>query len=122
MKKGKIILITIVVVLIALNTPPLKWIVGREDISYSNATGSFTFEEMNFKGRNYDMCLYRFNIFKDTARNDTILYRLDRINFLKFWRWSNYLSEYKYKLPYKSWQDIALKKSDTETKSGFQDF
>lgn len=91
------------------------------DCSYSNATGSFTFEEMNTKERNFEMCRRKFEEFKKQS-TDATLYRLCEKNFLKFWNWGNYLFRQKFKLPYKSWDEIESKRGTLVAKSGFQDF
>ena len=39
----KIVLIAAIIIVIT-NVPPIKWVAGYDDISYSNANGSFTFD------------------------------------------------------------------------------
>jgi hypothetical protein len=60
----KKILIFLAIILVVLNIPPIKYVTGPDDILYSNANGTFTFDEANFTGRNYNLCLRNFNAFK----------------------------------------------------------
>ena len=90
--------------------------------NYSNYNGSFTFEEMNFNARNFEMCERKFSEFKKQNNTDTALYRLCRKNIFEFWNWGNYLLRKKFTLPYMSWQEIASRRSMLTAKSGFQDF
>ena len=92
------------------------------DCTYSNYNGTFTFEEMNSHERNFDMCERKFNEFKKENRQDTVLYRLCRKQFFKFWNWGNYLSQKKFSLPYKSWNEIQTRRGEITARSGFQDF
>jgi hypothetical protein len=116
--KNKFILIALLIVALAsvASTSP------NIDCSYSNYNGSFTFEEMNFKERNFDMCLRKFEEFKKQNKQDTILYRLCKKNLFKFWNWGKYFSQKKFKLPYIAWQKINLRRGVLTAKSGFQDF
>jgi hypothetical protein len=121
MKKSRIILI-ILILLVAVNLPPIKWLTGGNDCSYSNGDGSFTFGEMNFKEYNYQVCQARFKAYKTLDPSDTTLYRLSRINLLRFWRWGEYLFAPNYRLAFRDWQDIEAKRKPVVNKSGFQDF
>ena len=103
MKKIAIILI---IFLVVINIPPVKYLTGPDDILYSNANGTFTFNEANYAGRNYELCKDNFLAFKSINSKDTLLYRINQINILKFWRWGDYLTKEKYKLPYKAWKEI----------------
>jgi hypothetical protein len=103
MKKPALCLIIFIVV---INIPPVKYITGPDDILYSNANGTFTFNEANFTGRNYSLCIDNFNAFKSVNKKDTILYRISHMNIAKIWRWGDYLTKEKYKLPYKAWKEI----------------
>jgi len=92
------------------------------DCKYSNYNGSFTFEEMNSKERNFDMATYKFMEFKKLKQGDTVLYRLCKINLLEFWNWGSYLFEEKFRLPYTSWSEIEARRGPVTLRSGFQDF
>jgi hypothetical protein len=118
MKMGKFIVFIILVAIVAVNAVSVS---RNIDCSYSNSSGSFTFEEMNLKERNFEMCMRKFSEFKKQSA-DTVLYRLCKKNFLKFWNWSNYIFQKKFKLPYKSWKEIDERRGMVNAKSGFQDF
>src|SRR5689334_20343829 len=99
-------ILLLIAIIILINIPPLNWISGHDDILYSNANGRFTFDEVNMSGRNYELCLVNFEAYKKSHTKDTVLYRINKINILKFWRWGDYLTKEKYRLPYKSWETI----------------
>jgi hypothetical protein len=118
MKAKKSVVFIILIAIVAVNA---LFVSRNIDCSYSNSAGTFTFEEMNLKQRNFDMCKRKFAEFKK-QNADTILYRLCKKNFLKFWNWSTYFFQEKFKLPYKSWKEIAERRGKVSAKSGFQDF
>jgi hypothetical protein len=119
MKAKKPILFLLLMIVIVANAATMT--TSSIDCSYSNDNGSFTFEEKNSKERNFDMCLRKFEEFKKQA-GDTTLYRLCEKNVLKFWHWGNYLLGEKFKLPYRSWKEIEMKRGAIVAKTGFQDF
>jgi hypothetical protein len=43
-------------------------------------------------------------------KNDTIICRTFAINPLKFWRWGEYLFNWRYKLPYTNWDKVQQKR------------
>lgn len=118
----KKILFILILISILTNIPPLKWVWGQEDLLYSNSNGSFTFDEVNNQGRNYKLCLENFQSFKATHPNDTLLYRITSMNIFSFWRWANYLFDKKYKLPYKSWEEIEAVRGSIKYKTNWQAF
>ncbi|MCS3801060.1 hypothetical protein [Niastella sp. OAS944] len=118
----KKVIILIIIVVVLSNLPPLKWIVGPDDILYSNASGSFTFNELNYAGRNYQLCIVNFEAFKSVHKEDTLLFRITPINIFKFWRWNEYLTNDKYKLHYKSWKEIETKRGPLVNKTNWQAF
>ena len=125
MKTWKLILIIMLAVLILSNTAPANRILEptiTDDCRYSNFNGSFTFEEMQFQSRDFDMCLRKFNEFKKQNHTDTVLYRLCKNNYLKFWKYHNYFFSEKFRLPYMSWTEIEARRGPIENKSPFQDF
>jgi hypothetical protein len=125
MKYLLLTILIIVVILLVSNTRPAKVVLESRDYSdckYSNYNGSFTFEEMQFQSRDFAMCLRKFQEFKKQNNKDTILYRLCKTSVLKFWRYGDYLSDEKFKLPYMSWQEIEARRGPLLNKSGFQDF
>ena len=111
-------IIIILVFLVLCNIPPLKWIFtwfDHDDYQYSNYNGSFTFQEIQFKGDDFDLCMYRFNNLKKTGEiSDTVLYRLNRNNPFKFWRYADYLLKAKYHLPYQPWDEIKKRRGPVD--------
>jgi hypothetical protein len=119
MKKYTILFI---IAVLLLNLPPMNLVLGPDDVSYSNNNGTFTFDESNASGRDYDLCIENFEAFKSAKHRDTILYRITAINLLKFWRWGIYFVDDKYKLPYKSWEDIERIRGPIQNKTAWQSF
>ena len=122
MSKTGISIIAILGLVVASNVLPLSILLGSDDCRYSNSSGSFTFAETNFGGYDYNLCLNRFTEYKKQFKADTVLYRLNSINPLRFWNFREYLFEHKYHLPYKSWETIENIRGPIRNKSGFQDF
>ena len=116
MKKFVAIFVVVTLVLSNVLSP-------EPDERYSNASGSFTYMEVNRKQKDFEVCLYKFGAFKRHDKNaDTMLYRLDEKKLYKFWNYTRYFISPKYQLPYSNWQDILDRRSVLENKSGFQDF
>lgn len=111
----------VIILIVLVNLPPIKWLTG-EDLLYSNATGTFTFDEVNYKGRNFELCMVNWYAFKSSVKKDTTLYRVTTINVLKFWHWADYLFKEKYRLPYKSWTEIDNIRGPIRNKTGWQNF
>ena len=122
MNRSSISIIVIFFLLLIVNIPPIKWLGGNGDCQYATADGSFTFEEMNFNSRDYDMGMRRFQHFKLQQPKDTILYRLCPMNILYVWKYGDYIFSSKYRLPYKSWNEIEKRRGPLGNKTGFQDF
>ena len=99
----------------------VKWVVSK-DLLYSNANGMFTFDEVNYANRNYQLCLNNFRVFKLINKKDTILYRLTSKNPIKVWRWADYLFNKKYKLPYKLFKEVEKIRGAVENKTAWQAF
>lgn len=118
----KRIFLLIVMGIVIINLPPARSFFPREDLLYSNANGSFTYDEVNYTGRNFDLCLDNFQAFKSVSKTDTVLFRVTSINILKFWRLGNYLTDRRYKLPYKSWTEIETLRGPIKNKTAFQAF
>jgi hypothetical protein len=54
---------------------------------------------------------------------DTTLYRLFKKSPYKFWRWEEYLFNWRYRLPYKNWEDIRMIRGyDLQYSNNFQGF
>src|SRR5690349_5526556 len=120
MARVSIIIIIIIAVIMVIAT--ISFPGGKEDCLYANANGSFTFEEMNLKGRDFDMCTRKWTEFKKNNKSDTILFRLCRINALKFWNYGDYLTHPAYRLPYLSYEVLMSRRGAVVNKSGYQDF
>lgn len=102
-------------------TNVISTILNTIDCRYSNYSGTFTFQEVNSKERNFDMCLRNFFEFKKQNKTDTVLYRLCEKHLWQFWNWGTYLKS-NFRLPYKPWPEIESRRGPVTAKSGFQDF
>ena len=113
-KSRRKILIAVFSIIILSNIPPFKWPFtwfDHDDYRFSTNNGSFTFQEFQFKNRDFAMGRGRFLYFKNNCRcNNTILYRLNKNNLLKFWRYGDYIFKKKYRLPYESWENIEARR------------
>jgi len=118
----KKILLILLLFLVIVNLPPLRWVFGENNCSFSNSNGLFTYIEMNFKGDNFDECKRKFLEFKKRNLGDTTLYRLCPKSIFHFWDYGQYLFSEKYRLPYKPWAEIEARRGQITNKSGFQDF
>jgi CRP-like cAMP-binding protein len=121
MKKKLLILFLITVV---ANVRPINYFfnsVDHMDYSYSNKTGTFTFWESNFTMRDYQMMQRRFKRFKNESNIDTVLYRITWNNPFKFWRWYDYMTLEKCRLPYRSWSRIENERGRKISPGRFQD-
>ncbi len=87
---------------------------------YSNSNGIFTFIEES-KGRDTAMLNRWFSEYKKET-NDTILYRLFSKNPLAFWRYVDYFNDPKYKLPFKDWNEILMKRGEIKSLDRWQNF
>ena len=94
----------------------------NEDCMYANRSGTFTYEEMNFKGRDFKTCMRKWEMFKKENNSDTVLYRMCKMNPLKFWNYFDYVSHPGYKLPYLSYDEMIRTRGEITNMSGFQDF
>lgn len=112
----------IVAFLCFANLPLMKLFLGSNDCQFSNADGSFTFAEVNFKGAGYTLCKEIFIEFKHRRLGDSTLYRLCPKKPFYFWNYGEYLFAEKYRLPYKPWSEIERRRGAIRNKSGFQDF
>jgi hypothetical protein len=121
MNMKKAILVVIILIII-VNLPPVNGLTGHDDLLYSNANGSFTFDEANYAGRNFQLCMDNFQAFKSTGKKDTLLFRVTPRNVFKFWRWRDYLTKEKYNVPYKSWKEIELVRGPVGNRSAWQAF
>ena len=124
-RKGGIYVLLLLLIIVLSNVAPLHpfflFFLDNDHYRYSNANGAFTFTEES-KGRNFAMAKRSFDGYK-MQTPDTILYRLFRKNPLTFWRWSDYINDPKYNLPYKSWGEIRkVRGYDLKYSNNWQDF
>ena len=121
--KKVIFSITIVLLIICIsNIPLVSFFIGSNDCQFSNSDGSFTFAEVNFKGADFRLCQENFVEFKKRKLGDTVPYRLCPKNVLHFWDFGQYIFSPKYRVQYKSWEEIQSRRGVLSNKSGFQDF
>ena len=97
---------------------------------YSNLSGSMTTYEI----LSQDRLLAKESAFgkgdwsmlksKYPGTTDTLTYRLFKINPLKFWRWYEYIFNWRYKLPYTDWDQIKKRRGYGNLKyaNGLQEF
>jgi hypothetical protein len=111
------IIVAFLIILVILN-----FISPEPNCSYSNYMGSFTYQEMNFKERNFRNCQSKFGLYKKENNSDTILYRLCPKKIWQVWNYSRYIFSEKYKLPYVSWDRIQVRRGVVTNKTGYQDF
>ena len=112
----------IAVTLLISNWQGFKNLSGLNDwyYRYSNISGTFTVIEVPRQGIVYKEPPTK-NFILDKAflegckapripQSDTIVYRLFAINPLKFWRWGEYIFDWRYRLPYTDWEAIKKKR------------
>ncbi len=122
MKKIFPIAITIFVIIVLCNLPPFRLLFGGYDCQFSNSDGSFTYEEMNFKGSDFARGKALFADFKEKKLGDTVLYRLCPMSVLHFWDYGFYLFLEKYRVPYKDWEEIAARRKPGKKNVVYQYF
>ncbi|MBK9958066.1 MAG: hypothetical protein IPP11_05655 [Chitinophagaceae bacterium] len=109
------------IVILFTNWPAFKNITGLNDwyYRYSNISGTYTKMENPFQGRIFGKYYKDAFILKKrnaygcvtTLQSDTIVYRLFAINPLKFWRWGEYIFDWRYRcVPYTDWEAIKKKR------------
>lgn len=110
------------------NIPPLKyffnWIVDETHYEYTSSSGNF-----NVIDRSGNNIAAIEKGFKESLKNknltseDTILYRLFWKNPMAFWRYSSYFDKNheRYKLPYKSKEDIERRKNNIQSGKNWQE-
>ncbi|MFC4263275.1 hypothetical protein ACFOWM_10325 [Ferruginibacter yonginensis] len=120
MKKYKTIIWLAAITVLLSNWPLIQNITGLNDwyYRYSNISGTFTMMENSIQGRlfkkppNGEFILNRPNFYGCNLmpQSDTVVYRLFAINPLKFWRWGEYIFDWRYRLPYTDWDAIVKKR------------
>jgi hypothetical protein len=88
---------------------------------YSNGDATVTSYEIFNQGREIDQefsnKFYKYRSFKVQYPNSTvtILYRLFKVNPFHFWRWAENSYSWRFRMPYRNWEKIRVKR-----KPGFQ--
>lgn len=131
-KKVKILLIILMPIIVISNIPPFSYvftmILDERYSRYSNNSGSFTMAEFPFKNRDYKLAQRIFASMKEDSSinlstSDTTLYRVFKINPLRFWLWRDFFISPRYKLPYKNWNEIKKRRGENwKRNSSYQDF
>ncbi len=130
--KLKLIIIFSIVLLLS-NIPPiyniLHLIIDEDHYCYSNGDGSMTCRDDIFKSAgmckfdsvsiNKSLILYKNRFGKSVS---TKFYRLFWRNPLCFWRWREYFTEERYKMPYRDWEEIKKIRGENFQKTNFQAF
>lgn len=108
MKRYRKTLFFIVFIIVFANTfaGAFKTFLDERHYRYSNYDGSVTFSE--FMSRNFEMMKNRHKscLLAHPDLKDKNIYRLFTKNPFAFWRWRLYFFDERYKLPYKSFEDI----------------
>jgi hypothetical protein len=83
---------------------------------YSNGNGTVTVQEIFYQGRemekSYPKTIFKYKPFVEEFPNskDTILFRLFKLNPFHFWRWGEFIYSWRFRLPYKNWDEIKLRR------------
>lgn len=89
------------------NITPIPYYLLLEPIihtyEYSNCDGTFRGSEVPEKGLEFSNVQRNFEHFQDNNPNNEchILYRNFNRNWLKFWKWRDYLTHERWKLPFR---------------------
>jgi hypothetical protein len=107
--------------LILANIPPFKSvfkaIFDQELFNYSTADGSWMYDENTFFGRTFSLKYYTTEAFRESyPEADTIIYRNFKPNPLAFWRYSDYLFDERYTLPYFPLEEARKKRKEWKEK------
>ena len=105
--------IAIILILLISNFSWFKILTGIDNdyYRYSNANGSFTGldypqEHIYANKKYFDTSNHQWQIFTNNP-DEAVIYRLYKKSPLKFWRWYEYLFDWRYKkIPYKDWDEI----------------
>jgi hypothetical protein len=102
--KLKNIIYAILIIIIAVNLPFFDFFL-QEEYTYSNADGSFTYNEESGKGQSFLTCERRFGYFlcqhPDKDQGDNRLYRTFTIKPWRFWEWREMVfNSDRFRLPY----------------------
>lgn len=124
-------IIWVLLILVISNLTFFKELVGlnKNYYRYSNYDGTVTRHEIFSQSRTMSKYFVkniartkRF-INKNPDKSDTVLFRLFEINPLKFWRWYEYLTNWRYRLPYANWKHIRKRRGyDLKYANGLQEF
>ena len=126
--KRKEALLFLIVFLVVSNIPPIKSLYGlfidEGHYRFSNGNGKATWIDNQFKNDHYHLnpTVPKSFIEEFPGTTDTIVYRTFWRNPLAFWRWGEYFYDKRYKLPYKSWNEIRKRRPTSNYKTKWQDF
>ena len=118
MKRKKTAFLIALGLVLVSNWPLVKNVTGLNDgyYRYSNESGTYTAMESPIENIMYQKppggkwIVNPNNCSTNTPAGDTILYRVFAINPLKFWRWGEYLFDWRYRLPYENWKIIEKRR------------
>lgn len=99
----KKLLIGLAVIVVLTNLPPLNYFLITR-YTYSNADGSFTYNEEGGKGKSFKGCKRMYGYFLQDHPNvsNKQLYRTFKLQPWKFWEWYQYIfRNERFTLPYK---------------------
>lgn len=113
-KKYKYPVLIIICVILVSNLTLLKELGGinYDYYRYSNYGGTVAVHEIFSQGRIIDKkaidTLWKTAAFKRTYPEsvDTVLFRNFKIQPLKFWRWGEYVFNWRFRLPYINWKEV----------------
>jgi hypothetical protein len=122
-KRNKRLIVIALLVIITSNFPPFSVIFSlfNGPYRYSNADGTFTFQEIWL--RDYDNMMRVYEHERPGFKlKDKRVYRLFRKNPLVFWRWRAYFIDKRYGLPFKDWDEIKRLRDKKQSQRFFGDF
>lgn len=130
-RRIKALTIFILISITLVNFSGFKELTGinRDYYRYSNYSGTVTRHEIFYQSRimskEYVGQFWKTKEFKRIypGNTDTVLYRNFAMNPLKFWRWGEYVFNWRYRLPYINWKEVRERRGyDLEYSNNFQEF
>ena len=130
-RKIRVFIILIVFILAFANFSGFKELTGinNDYYRYSNYSGTVTRHEIFYQGRfmskEYPEEFWKTKEFerKYPKNTDTTLFRNFSINPLKFWRWGEYIFNWRYNLPYINWKEVRKRRGyNLKYSDNFQEF
>lgn len=126
----KLILVLVTILIVISNLPFVKEMAGInfDYYRYSNYDGSITVHEIFSQNRvmSKKFALGEIDnkeyLVRFPMQEDRIIFRLFKINPLCFWRWGEYIYDWRFRLPYKSWNEIYKKRGKLKLRTNSQEF